>query len=156
MDLNSSSYLAMHNRRGPRFISTQSKSASKNFESGWLLCPVPLWPGPRPEAYLHTKWHLDSSNPLATIHQRHRQSGHTRQTRQTGQRSDSIGQTVFGRPFVKRFTLCHRTAVCPVCPAPPDPKGAQHPHFSAHVYCGQTVTHLCYCWALVKPSLIVD
>ena len=23
----------------------------------------------------------------------------------------SIGQTVFGRPFVKRFTLCHRTTV---------------------------------------------
>jgi len=24
-------------------------------------------------------------------------------------------------------------------------KGAQHPHFSAHVYCGQTVAHLSYC-----------
>jgi len=23
------------------------------------------------------------------------------------------------------------------------------PHFSAHVYCGQTVAHLSYCWALV-------
>jgi len=33
-------------------------------------------------------------------------------------------------------------------PAPP--KGAQQPpHFSAHVYCGQTVTHLSNCWALV-------
>jgi len=37
------------------------------------------------EAYLCTKWHLGPSNRLATIHQRHRQ---------TGQRSDSIGQTV--------------------------------------------------------------
>jgi len=25
------------------------------------------------EAYFHTKWHLDPSNRLATIHQRHRQ-----------------------------------------------------------------------------------
>jgi len=24
--------------------------------------------------------------------------------------------TVFGRPFVKRFALCYRTIVCPVCP----------------------------------------
>ena len=27
------------------------------------------------------------------------------------QRSDSIVQTIFGRPFVKRFTLCYRTVV---------------------------------------------
>jgi len=38
-----------------------------------------MWPGSM------TKWHLDPSNRLAAIHQRHRQ---------TGQRSDSIGQTV--------------------------------------------------------------
>jgi len=30
-------------------------------------------------------------------------------------------------------------------PAPPPPKGAQHPLFSAHVYCGQMVAHLSYC-----------
>ena len=30
----------------------------------------------------------------------------------TGQRSDSIGRTVFGRPFVKRFALCYQTVVC--------------------------------------------
>jgi len=23
--------------------------------------------------------------------------------------------TIFGRPFVKRFALCYRTVVCPVC-----------------------------------------
>jgi len=40
------------------------------------------------EAYLHTKWHLDASNRLAIVHQRHRQTD-----RQT-QRSDSIGRTV--------------------------------------------------------------
>jgi len=36
-------------------------------------------------------------------------------------------------------------------PAPPR-IGAQQPlpHFSAHVYCGQMVAHLSYCWALVK------
>ena len=35
------------------------------------------------EAYLHAKFHLDPSNRLATIHQRHGQ---------IGQRSDSIGR----------------------------------------------------------------
>jgi len=39
------------------------------------------------EAYLHAKFHLDPSSRLATIHQRHRQTG---QTDSTGQRSDSI------------------------------------------------------------------
>jgi len=32
----------------------------------------------------------------------------------------------------------------------PPRKGAeQHPHFLAHVCCGETVAHLSYCWALV-------
>jgi len=29
------------------------------------------------------------------------------------------------------------------------PTTAAPPHFVAHVYCGQTVTHLSNCWALV-------
>jgi len=37
------------------------------------------------EAYLHAKFHLDPSNRLATVHQRHRQDR---------QPSDSIGRTV--------------------------------------------------------------
>jgi len=28
------------------------------------------------------------------------------------QRSDSIGRTVFGRPFVKQFAVCYRSIVC--------------------------------------------
>jgi len=40
------------------------------------------------ETYLRTKWYIDPSSRLATIHQRHRQTG------QNGQRSDSIGRTV--------------------------------------------------------------
>jgi len=39
-------------------------------------------------SYLCTKWHLDPSNRLATIHQRHRETG------QTGQRSRSIGRNI--------------------------------------------------------------
>jgi len=39
----------------------------------------------RADAYLHAKFHLDPSNRLATVHQRHRQ---------TAQRTNSIGQTV--------------------------------------------------------------
>jgi len=41
------------------------------------------------EAYLHVKFHLGSSNRLATIHQRHRQTDRTDR-----QRSDSIRRTV--------------------------------------------------------------
>jgi len=42
-------------------------------------------------AYLHAKFHLDPSNRLATVHQRHRQTGQTERTGQTHrQRSDSI------------------------------------------------------------------
>ena len=33
-------------------------------------------------------------------------------------------------------------------PAHPPPKG-HNPHFSVHVYCGQTVAHVSYCWAPV-------
>jgi len=36
-------------------------------------------------------------------------------------------------------------------PAPPLKKG-QSPQFSAHIYCGQTVTHLSYCSALVTTA----
>jgi len=31
--------------------------------------------------------------------------------------------------------------------------GAEHPNFSSHVYCGQTVAHLSSCWALVSRLL---
>jgi len=61
-------------------------------DMGRKLGAVPLWGlGPhltqcgRAEAYLHAKFHLDPSNRLATIHQRHRQDR---------QPYDSIGRTV--------------------------------------------------------------
>jgi len=39
-------------------------------------------------------------------------------------------------------------------PAAPPRKGhSRPPLFSAHVYCGQTVAHLSYCWALVSTIL---
>jgi len=48
-----------------------------------------------PEAYLHAKFRLDPSNRLATVHERHRQTGQDRQDRQTDrQRTDSIGRTI--------------------------------------------------------------
>ena len=34
-------------------------------------------------------------------------------------------------------------------------KGHSNPLFSAHVYCGLTVVHLSYCWALVKSIMDV-
>ena len=46
------------------------------------------------EAYLHAKFHLDLSNRLASIHQRHKQTDSTDRTEEVRQRSDSIEQTV--------------------------------------------------------------
>jgi len=58
----------------------------------WQGAAVPHFPIQRnvawDEAYIRTKWHLDPSNRLTTIHQRYRQTG------QTGQRSCSIRRTV--------------------------------------------------------------
>ena len=49
------------------------------------------------------QFHFDPSNRLATIHQRHRQTG------QDKQRSDSIGRTVFQMVAQKRVcTLCRK------------------------------------------------
>jgi len=36
---------------------------------------------------------------------------------------------------------------------PSSPKKGTDPQFSAHVYCGQTVAHLSYCWAVVSATL---
>jgi len=50
------------------------------------------------EAYLHTKWHLDPFNSLATIHQRYRQTGQTDRSGQTDN-----GLIAQGEPFYKRL-----------------------------------------------------
>ena len=75
-----------------------------------------MWPGPRPIP-AEAKFHLDPSNRLATVHEHYRQPDRTDRTdRQIDRhRSDSIGRKVWGRPFVKRFSLCYRFVVCPVC-----------------------------------------
>jgi len=81
--------------------------------------------------------------------------------------------SIFGRPFVKRFALCYLTVVLSVLSvtlvycgqtvgwikmplgmevglSPGDTvldialDGDPAPHFSAHVYCGQTIAHLSY------------
>jgi len=46
------------------------------------------------EAYLRAKFHLDPSNRLVTVHQRHKQTGVDRQYRRDRQRPGSIGRTV--------------------------------------------------------------
>jgi len=57
------------------------------------------------EAYLHAKFHLESSNRLATVHQRHRQD-------RTGQRPDSIErtvlQTVAQKGIIQSISLCSK------------------------------------------------
>jgi len=55
----------------------------------------------RAEAYLHAKFHLDPSNRLATVHERHRQERQT--DRQDRQQSDSIGRTVL-QTIAQKFT----------------------------------------------------
>jgi len=100
---------------------------------------------------VHAKFHLDPSNRLATVHERHRQTG------QTGQRPDSIGRTVlqtvaqkrgstsviitlensffFGRPFVNGSPYAigplsdYPVLFCAVCPV----------LFVTLVYCDKTV-----------------
>ena len=56
---------------------------ARKFRMWGLLCPFP-WGGEldlhptqcgRAESYLHAKFHLDPPNRLATVHQRHRQTG---------------------------------------------------------------------------------
>jgi len=59
------------------------------------------------------------------MYQRYRQTD--RQTDR--QRSYSVGQTVFERPFVKRFALCYQTVACPVLSV----------LSVTLVYCGKTV-----------------
>ena len=60
-------------------------------------------PGPiqhnvaRAEAYLHAKFHLDPSNRLTRVHERHRQD-------RTGQRTDSIGRTVL-QTVAQKFSV---------------------------------------------------
>jgi len=49
-----------------------------------------------------------------------------RQTDTQNQQSASIGRTVFGRPFVKRFVICYRSVVLSVLSV-------------TLAYCGQTV-----------------
>jgi len=40
-------------------------------------------------------------------------------------------------------------------PSSPHGEGHSSPHFSAHVYCGQTVARLSKCWALVNSGLLL-
>jgi len=67
-----------------------------------------MWPGTRPTSepgfiLIHpTIW-----PKYTNVTDRHDRTGH---------RSDSIGRTVSGRPFVKRFALSYRTVVCLSCP----------------------------------------
>ena len=57
------------------------------------------------EAYIHTKWHPNPSNRLATIHQRYRQTDMT--DRETDrQQSDSTGRTVLQTVDHKMWKKC--------------------------------------------------
>jgi len=55
------------------------------------------------EAYLHAKFHLDSSNRLATMHQRHRQTDVQTHGQDNGH-SDSIRRTVL-QMVAHKYTL---------------------------------------------------
>ena len=55
-------------------------------------------PGSRPSC-VPTKWHLDPSNRLATIHERYKAARHT-----VGQRSDSIGRISFTKYLFVRLS----------------------------------------------------
>ena len=76
----------------------------------------------RAEAYLHAKFHLDPSNRLARIDQRHGETD--RQTGQDRQRFDSTGRTVLQTVAQKRFAYAIGLLSCLSVTL---------------VYCGQTV-----------------
>ena len=81
------------------------------------------------EAYPHAKFHLDSSNRLATVHQRFRQDRQTdRQTGQTDrQRSDSIWRTVLQTVAQKLASHAAKSFQLLVCWTPESrPPDAQH------------------------------
>jgi len=59
----------------------------------------------RAEAYLHAKFHLDPSNRLATVHERHSQTGQTDRTGQDRQRTDSRGRTVLQTVAQKPYKI---------------------------------------------------
>jgi len=108
---------------------------------GRKLGAIPLWGG-QAGFPSNTVWQrrglptcqVDPSNRLPTIHQRQTDRHTDRQTDK--QRSDSIGRTVFGRPFVKRFALCYVSVGCLSCLS------------VTLVYCGQTVG-----WIKMKPGM---
>jgi len=52
----------------------------------------------RAEAYLHAKFHLDPSNRLATVHERHRQTD-----RQTTDRLHRANRFTNGRPKTFKY-----------------------------------------------------
>ena len=59
--------------------------------------------------------------------------------------------------LVRRYALAPVDIVLDVDPAPLPRKGhSNNPLFSAHVYCGQTVAHLIYCWAVVYIFLQIQ
>jgi len=80
----------------------------------WRLCPFGEGKlGPHVTQYvqgrgLPAKFHVDRSNHLATVHQRHKQDSQTdRQTdRQERQQSDSIGRTVL-QTVVQKLLRCY-------------------------------------------------
>jgi len=51
----------------------------------------------RPEAYLRAKFHLDPSNRLATVHERHRQTGQSDMTGQDTPTSHTDRQDITGQ-----------------------------------------------------------
>jgi len=54
------------------------------------------------EAYLQAKFHLDPSNRLTTVHERHRHTGQKQTERTDRQRTGSIGRTVLQTVAQKR------------------------------------------------------
>jgi len=80
-------------------------------ENWWGLCPFggggagsPCNSVARAEAYLHANFHLDTSNRLATVHERYGQADRTGQTYR--QRSASIGRTVLQTVAQKFWMWC--------------------------------------------------
>ena len=74
--------IALYNVAADTFSIGIARPSVVCLSSVWGLGPH-LTNVARAEAYLHAKFHLDPSNRLATIHQRHRQTDRQDRTGQT-------------------------------------------------------------------------
>jgi len=102
----------------------------------------------RAKAYLRAKFHLDPSNRLATVHERHRQTYRTDiQDRTDRRRTDSIGRTVLQTVAQKLDVIWYfsKVLIFTVAHGLLDEESDIKVDELVYVSCPATVTAVCLC-----------